>query len=109
VENAYGTSNKDAFFIVRDPSVPEPTLTSLSPSGGVGGTVVTIKGEGLTSKNELYTGLNMQKDVSSSAGVITWTVPSTFSGGTGTATLPVWIYVVNDKGVSNHLVFQLKI
>lgn len=110
VENAYGTSNKDAFFIVRDPSVPEPTIESITPSSGKGGTVVEIRGSGfLPAGNELRTGLDLLPNVTSSGGVIRWVAPTTFGGGAGTSSLPVWIYVVNDRGVSNPLVFNLKI
>jgi peptidoglycan hydrolase-like protein with peptidoglycan-binding domain len=110
VENEHGASNKDSFFIVRDPNVPEPTLTSVNPATGKGGTVVEVRGTGfLPSRNELRTGIELKTDLMSDGTMLRWTIPPTFSGGGGTSSLPVWIYVVNDRGVSNPLVFQLQI
>ena len=103
-------STKDAFFVVRDPSVPEPALTSLSPTSGKAGTKVEIRGTGFTQMgNTIHTGLSVVENVISQGGVIEWIVPTSFPGGRATTSIPVWIYVVNEKGVSKELVFQMKI
>jgi len=110
VENQNGTSTKDAFFIVRDPNVPEPALTSLSPTSGKAGTKVEIRGTGFTpTHNTIHTGLNVVENVVSQGGAIEWIVPTSFSGGKETTSIPVWIYVVNERGVSKELVFQMNI
>lgn len=110
IENKHGSSNKDAFFIVRDPAIPEPKLTSLLPARGSAGTPVTIIGTGfLSSGNELRTGVEVIPGISSSNNTsLEWTPPKSFSGGDGTHTIPVWIYVVNERGVSNPLVFTMQ-
>jgi len=110
-ENVNGISNKDAFFIVRNPTVPEPTLSALIPSSGKSGTAVSLVGTGFLSLgNELRTGTQVVFGAPSpNTTTLLWTASTTFSGGDGTQSIPVWIYVVNDRGVSNPLVFQLQI
>jgi hypothetical protein len=51
VSTAGGTSAKKDFTVTTPPPAPAPTITSLTPSSGLAGTVITITGTGFTATN----------------------------------------------------------
>lgn len=116
VKNAQGESNKDAFFVVTDGVTPEPKIESISPSPAVRGARVTIKGSGFTtSGNTIRGGTNIFEDVSSVDGAsLSFVVPpstltATSSESEKKVLLPLWVYVVNENGVSNGKSFNLEL
>lgn len=115
VTNSNGTSNRDAFFVVTDPAVPEPTISSVSPSSGRSGTTVTITGTGFTATgNVLRTSQKIYEDVPSPDGktlIVTITFPLDVPPGVTRAPieLPYWFYVVNAHGVSGPGHFTLEL
>lgn len=108
VKNARGESNKDAFFVVTDGVTPEPKIESLSPARVARGGVVTIKGSGFVSTgNTVRTGTNIFENVSSADGnSLSFIIPTnvlmaTTSTSAKKASIPLWVFVVNEDGVSN--------
>lgn len=117
VKNAHGESGRDAFFVVTDGVTPEPKIESVSPTHGGRGTTVTLMGVGFTAKgNTIRTGTNIVEDVASLDGrTLSITLPvnalpidKTLSP-TKTFAVPVWVYVVNENGVSNGKSFTLEL
>ena len=115
VKNARGESKKDAFFAVTDGITPEPKIESISPESVVRGGVVTVKGSGFTEKgNMVRTGVTVFENISSADGKsLSFVIPANILTGTTTApakkfSLPVWVFVVNENGVSNGKSFDLQ-
>ena len=116
VTNARGESNKDAFFVVTDGVTPEPKIESVAPLSVSRGENISIKGSGFTSNgNTIRAGLNVFESVSSSDGsLLSFFIPrETFATTTPPSakkvTLPLWIYVINENGVSNGVSISLEI
>ncbi|OHA81426.1 MAG: hypothetical protein A2675_00100 [Candidatus Yonathbacteria bacterium RIFCSPHIGHO2_01_FULL_51_10] len=115
VTNSNGTSSKDAFFIVIDPDVPEPTISSVSPTSGRNNTSVTITGTGFTpTGNVLRTSQKIYEDVVSPDGkTITFTITFPLDTPPGITRapieLPYWFYVINTHGVSGPGHFTLEL
>ena len=117
VKNASGESNKDSFFVVTDGVTPEPKIESISPLSGGRGTTITITGSGLTAKgNMVRLGTNIFEGVPSLDGrSLTVTIPTDTLVASGasplakTVSIPIWIFVVNENGVSNGKDFTLKL
>jgi len=116
VKNAHGESNRDAFFVVTDGVTPEPAVESVTPARAVRGDMITIRGTGFMPKgNMLRTGVGIFKDVDSPDGhSLSFVVPQSFLKGafstsTKKVSLPVWVRVVNENGVSNGKSFVLSI
>jgi len=116
VKNARGDSNKDSFFVVTDGVTPEPKIESISPALATRGVVVTVNGSGFLAKgNTVRTGINIIENVSSADGkLISFNVPSDIFVSTTTASagkfaITVWVYVVNENGVSNGKSFDLEL
>lgn len=77
--NVYGTFSRPGFAYFMPPSLPPPTITSLSPTSGVVGTMVTITGtnfDPLPANNEVYFGATRATVTSATATQITCTVPA---------------------------------
>ena len=116
VKNARGDSNRDSFFVVTDGVTPEPKIESISPARATRGDVVTVKGSGFLAKgNTVRTGINIIENVSSADGrAISFSIPvdvfiSTTTASSEKFTIPVWVYVVNENGVSNGKSFSLEL
>lgn len=116
VKNTRGESNRDAFFVVTDGTTPEPKVESIYPLTAERGTMVTINGAGFTAKgNTIRTSTNIIKEVPSVNGTsVSFVVPASLFLGTTTQTLqknslPIWVYIVNENGVSNGKSFTIKI
>lgn len=118
VKNARGDSKTSSFFAVTDGASASPTILSITPDHATRGDTITIKGSGFAGTgNMLRTTLKVFENISSlDANTIVFTIPSdTFTAPpTGFAipmpsstvqiqktSLPIWIYVVNENGVSN--------
>lgn len=107
VKNARGDSNKDTFFVVTDGVTPVPRIDSVTPEHAKRGETVTIKGAGFTVYgNMVRSSISVAENIDSADGVsLSYTVPKTIfnttsSPTTGRFSLPVWVYVVNENGVS---------
>lgn len=116
VKNARGESNKDAFFVVTDGVMPEPKIESITPESTARGGIITVKGSGFTATgNMARTGVMVFENISSSDGsLISFIVPSDVltvetSPSAQKISLPVWVYVVNENGVSNGKSFILEL
>lgn len=118
VKNARGESARDAFFVVTDGITPEPTIESISPTHGGRGTTITLAGSGFVAKgNMVRTGINIVENISSFDGR-TLSVPlplDTLLSGASvpssakTTSIPIWVYLVNENGVSNGKSFTLEL
>lgn len=114
VTNSNGTTTQDAFFIVTDPNVPEPTITSVSPSSGGNNTTITITGTGFTpTGNILRTSQKIYEDIPSQDGktlTVTITFPLDIPPGVTREPIeiPYWFYVINTHGLSGPGHFTLK-
>lgn len=117
VKNAQGESNKDSFFVVTDGVTPEPKIEKVSPARAGRGAVVSVNGSGFTSKgNVVRTGISVINDVSSADGTtLSFKIPLDILTSTTTSPkvkkgfFPVWVYIVNENGVSNGKSFDLEI
>jgi len=102
------------------PALTSLALTSLSPNLGGFGTVVSIKGYGFSrTSNDIYYSFAVAKRVASPDGqTLTFTMDlfsSIFSQirqnpqnwQKASKTMPIGIFVKNDKGTSNQLIFNL--
>lgn len=118
VKNARGESDKKQFFIVTDGVTPEPKIESITPVRAVRGGAIMVKGAGfLSSGNTIRYGAGVFKDVSSADGVtLSFSVPkNTLMTAKSSSTrklnmsLPMWVYVMNENGISNGKSFTLEI
>ncbi len=115
VKNARGESNKDSFFVVTDGVTPEPKIESITPTSATRGSTVTLVGSGFTATgNIIRTGAVIVENIPSVNGTaLSFVVPeamtatSTVPASSKKASLPVWVYVVNENGVSNGKSFDL--
>lgn len=118
VKNAHGDSKTSSFFSVIDGVSALPVISSITPDRATRGDTVTIKGSGFAATgNMLRTTLKVFENIPAvDSGTIIFTIPSdTFTTppagfaipmasstvAVATSSLPVWIYVVNENGVSN--------
>lgn len=117
VKNARGESGHDAFFVVTDGVTPEPKIESLSPDKGGRGARITITGSGFTAKeNMVRLGTNILEGVAAADGSsISVQVPAdalfaaTTSSSAKAISVPIWVFVVNENGVSNGKGFTLSL
>lgn len=116
LKNARGDSNKDQFFVVTDGVTPEPKIESLSPARVTRGGAVTIKGSGFSaSGNTIRTGVKIVENTPSIDGAsLSFIVPlntltATTSPSAKKVSFPIWVYVVNENGVSNGKSFDLEL
>lgn len=114
VKNARGESKKEAFFAVTDGVTPEPKIESITPASALRGETVTIKGSGFAKTgNMVRTGVKVFEGISSADGTsLSFVIPADVLTGTTTApakkfSLPVWVFVINENGVSNGKSFDL--
>ncbi|MBI5400640.1 MAG: IPT/TIG domain-containing protein [Candidatus Yonathbacteria bacterium] len=116
IKNARGESNKDQFFVVTDGVTPEPKIESLNPARVARGGAVTIKGTGfLAIGNTLRTGIKIIENISSADGMsLSFIVPldtlvAATSPSSKKISIPIWVYLVNENGVSNGKSFDLEL
>lgn len=118
VKNSHGESNKDAFFVVTDGVTPEPKIDNVEPVKVTRGKVITVKGSGFVATgNTVRAGSNIIENTPSADGSsLTFVVPDTIFMATTTPSrsvkkvlLPIWVFVVNENGVSNGKSFDLEI
>lgn len=114
VKNARGESNKDAFFVVTDGVTPEPKIESLTPERVLRGGAIEIKGSGFATKgNMVRSSVSVTENIPSADRTsLSFTIPATLFKETptlkaGDFSIPVWIYVINENGVSNEKKFIL--
>ena len=114
VKNTRGESNKDSFFVVTDGITPEPKIENISPSQVVKGSLVSVTGSGFTTTgNMIRTGIAIVENISSNGTLLSFVVPetttatSTVPASSKKASFPIWVYVVNENGVSNGKSFDL--
>lgn len=118
VKNAHGDSKTSSFFAVIDGVAELPTISSITPDHATRGDTITIKGSGFASTgNMLRTTLKVFENVPAvDSNTIMFTIPlDTFTAPpagfaipmpsstvqVSKSSLPIWIYVVNENGVSN--------
>ncbi|HBH71825.1 MAG: hypothetical protein UU88_C0008G0023 [Parcubacteria group bacterium GW2011_GWC1_42_11] len=117
VKNARGESNKDAFFVVTDGVTPEPTIENVGPSRANNNETITIKGSGFSLKgNMIRTGTSVFENIPSVDGATllfkaqsSFLVSTTTPANSKKASLPVWVHIVNENGVSNGKSFDLEL
>lgn len=116
VKNVRGDSNKSAWFVVTDGVTREPKIDSLTPEKIKLGETVLVNGSGfLPEGNIIQYGAGIIKNISSNTGYsITFSPPHNILVATTTNSikkieLPIWVYVVNENGVSNGKSFILEI
>lgn len=116
VKNARGESNKNTFFVVTDGVTPEPRIESVTPESVMRGGTVTVKGSSFSLLgNTVRSSVGVIENISSvDGGSLSFVVPTTVLMATTTPStknfsLLVWVYVVNENGVSNGKSFELKI
>ncbi len=112
VNNASGTSNKVKLTVVK-PGLPSPSISSISPTGGKAGTVVTITGDNFSpTGNTVNTGYDTLRGVSSPDGeTLTITINPPFAKQIAVdsdvaSTIDFWIYIENGSGRSEPVVFS---
>lgn len=117
VKNARGESKYPSFFIVTDGVTAGPKIESVSPETVSEGDTVIIEGSGfLPSGNTLLVGgVGVFKNIiSENRTTISFTVPKNLFNATSTPKIrnfdmTLFVYIVNDNGVSNVKTFLLKI
>lgn len=86
-------------------------LDRLSPASGPAGSTITISGRGFSqSGNTVYTGLSVIGGLESpDSRQLTFTLPdlNLTNSPTETFSIPLWIYVRSEAGLSNNLIFNL--
>lgn len=121
VENTHGESNKGTFFVVTDGVSREPVIAAITPKRAPLGTTITLRGSGFsTSSNMVRTGVQILEGIPSLDGttlsfilrapVFEKATPKeqAWSREHG-VTFPLWIRVVNEKGVSNAEILTLEL
>jgi len=118
VKNAKGESNKDSFFVVTDGITPEPKIHDINPSRATRGSTLVIEGSGFVlTENTIRAGATIVEHVSSTDGKsLSINIPAdTLAASTSTplstkkTLFPVWVYVVNENGVSAGKSFELEL
>lgn len=116
VKNARGDSNKGAWFVVTDGVTPEPKIDSVTPERVVRGETVTVKGSGFASVgNVVPYGAGVLRNISSADGVsLSFVVPADLwkehiSSSAKKMSVPMWVTVINENGVSNQKSFILEL
>ena len=102
--------------MVTDGGTPEPKIESITPVRVPRGAIVTVKGSGfLAQKNMVRTGVNIFENVySSDRTSLSFVVPigvltATTSMSAKKTSFPVWVFIVNENGVSNGKSFDLEL
>jgi peptidoglycan hydrolase-like protein with peptidoglycan-binding domain len=112
--NRLWTEMNSTSFATGTSSAGSVHLYSVTPTAGTFGATVTLKGAGFTNNNTIYTGFSRLNAVGSSDGAtLSFTIPPSISGISFTkdqvagadATLPFFVYVRNDNGQSEPLLF----
>ncbi len=89
--------------------VAPPVVSSISPSRGGAGTVLTITGSGFAQTgNSVYTGYGVMSGVASAdSKTLQVTINPPFGAPRSglSYTVPLWIYVASDGGISNEAIF----
>ncbi len=118
VNNVDGASQTKTFFSVTDGASSVPVISSITPDHATRGDRITIKGSGFAATgNMLRTTLKVFENVPAvDSNTIMFTIPAdTFTAPpagfaipmpsstvqVSKSSLPIWIYVVNENGVSN--------
>lgn len=115
IKNSRGESNKEQWFVVTDGVTPEPKIDSVTPEHVVRGGAVTVKGSGFNlNGNTVQYGAGVIKNIASSdRSTLVFNIPQdTLTASTSPAaklSLPMWVYVINEDGVSNGKSFLLDI
>ncbi len=115
IENSLGRSEKVKINIGGASSIStvRPEIISISPDKGNVGTNITIKGKNFTKTNTIYTTTKSFTGISSEDGStlnITLGADSSILLSTGKlmTTLPFSIFVRNENGDSNYVIFKLE-
>ena len=115
--NTKGTSNK-SFIVITAPGALAPKITSVTPTSGLLGTLVTVTGENFSSDwNEVRAGgQSITGTVSADGKSLTFTASLPIPGvSSGTdvpnvdVKFPLWFYIVNPNGVSGTSIFTIKV
>ncbi len=107
LKNPRGESNKGQWFVVTDGVTQEPKIDSVTPGHIVRGDVMTVKGSSFSlSDNMVQYGAGVIKNIASSDGfTLVFNIPqNTLATSTShriKLSLPMWVYVINENGVSN--------
>ena len=111
------TNSQTDFFPVEPKLSPTMSIFSITPTVGNLNSSVIIKGEGFLDENTVYAGNKVFYRWPSSDNGQTITVPieNTFADidlrrgpdAKGQLIIPLWIYVENETGISNQIVFSL--
>lgn len=116
VKNARGESNKNAFFVVTDGVTAEPKIESITPENALRGGTITVKGSGFTQTgNMARTGVRVFENISSADGKsLSFIIPadvlmSATASFVKKSSIPVWVYMVNENGISNGKSFILEL
>ncbi len=116
VSSSKGDTNK-TFLIVTPPAVSPPVVSSATPTEGFFGTKVTVTGSGfLPQGNTVHISYGDITGIPSADGkTLQFSVSPNLPLSPGEnrpefdISIPYWFYVVNDNGLSEPLVFNLKI
>lgn len=119
VQNAQGESDKDAFFVVTDGVTPEPSIERIAPDRALLGSNVVVRGSGFNkTSNMVRTSTEVLTGVPSVDGTtLSFRIGAKiFESMTSEeraitkgnrAGFPIWVYVVNENGVSKPGMFTL--
>lgn len=111
--NAKGESNS-SFVIITDANAAAPVVTEFTPTTGVSGTKVTIKGKNFSKDwNDIVIDSKTVRAKSPDGTTLTFvaTLPLGADSPTDSSdsvTLPLWFYVLNANGLSESSVFNIK-
>jgi hypothetical protein len=118
IENSFlFDSDLDFSFLAElDWYAPPPSKTmkleKITPAQGRSGTVITITGIGFLATNDVHTGYNRIRGIRSDDGQtlsLTISAPSNWQDIGEKQVIPLWIYVENETGLSNSLIFNLEL
>lgn len=121
IKNNNGESSKDAFFVVTDGVTPPPKIEIIAPERVLLGSNVVLRGSGFTKTgNMVRTSTEILGNISSLDGTtLSFKVGSEVfesMSPQGRASMkknskgfPVWVYVINENGVSNGGMFTLEL
>jgi len=113
---SFDSSLDFSFLADLDWYAPPPSATmrleKITPTQGKSGTEVVITGVGFGATNDIHTGYDKMRGVRSDDGkTLTFVInpPFDWQNTVGGQTIPLWIYVENETGLSNSLVFNLEL